>query len=216
MFLKGLEGVIGLSVTHPTWQKTKPAVDNHAGWTFAKPGTAFSSPAGHGSFAFPDTDEDPINAKQNIREIYEEADPNFQGRYTVPILWDRRKGTIVNNESMDLIRIFNREFNTLAERPDVDLRPTDLEETIDSVHPWLYNGSLHLKKRFAFLLPFPFIHCLLASRRHQQWRLQVPHARLKHCLLVQRIGEKGRKCSAASVSKRRGAQVRVRKGAGGV
>lgn len=58
--------------------------------------------------------------------------------YSVPILWDKKKGTIVNNESSEIIRFFNSEFNAFANNPDLDLYPEHLREAIDGVNKWIY------------------------------------------------------------------------------
>lgn len=142
-YLKGLEDVIGLSVTHPTWQRTKPndPEDKHAGWTFAKPGDPpFANPIGHGSLpcddgCIPDT----VNHSKNVRELYEKAE-DTNGKYTVPILWDKKEGTIVNNESSEIMRMFNSEFNSFAQKPDLDLYPEELRKQIEEVNTWVYPG----------------------------------------------------------------------------
>jgi glutathionyl-hydroquinone reductase len=53
---------------------------------------------------------------QHVKDLYLRADPNFSGRFTVPVLWDKKQHTIVNNESSEIIRIFNSEFNGLSFR----------------------------------------------------------------------------------------------------
>jgi glutathionyl-hydroquinone reductase len=58
--------------------------------------------------------------------------------YSVPVLWDKKNGTIVNNESSEIIRILNAQFNRFAKNPDLDLYPEDLRETIDEVNSWVY------------------------------------------------------------------------------
>lgn len=60
------------------------------------------------------------------------------GKYTVPILWDKKKKTIVNNESADIIRILNSQFNSFAKNPDCDLYPEELKNEIESVNSWVY------------------------------------------------------------------------------
>ena len=58
--------------------------------------------------------------------------------YSVPVLWDKKKGTIVNNESSEIIRFFNSEFNAFAQNPDLDLYPEHLRQAIDDVNKWIY------------------------------------------------------------------------------
>ncbi len=88
--LKGLDTMIGLSVTH--WLMRED------GWTFA-PG--------------PGVVPDPFGATF-LHEVYRRADPRYSGRVTVPILWDKQAGTIVNNESSEIIRIFGSAFDPLG------------------------------------------------------------------------------------------------------
>lgn len=72
--LQGLEDVIGLSVTHPTWQRTRPDQDEHCGWAFASPdGPPLSSSTGHGSFTCEGCIPDPINGAQFVRDLYEKS-----------------------------------------------------------------------------------------------------------------------------------------------
>uniref|UniRef100_A0A1D2AFA8 GST C-terminal domain-containing protein n=1 Tax=Auxenochlorella protothecoides TaxID=3075 RepID=A0A1D2AFA8_AUXPR len=140
LYLKGLEESIGLSVTHPTWQRTRPDSpdDTHAGWTFASPGDApFTPVSGHGSVDCAGCVPDPHYHAKNVRQLYELAEDTF-GKYTVPILWDTKEKTIVNNESSEILRIFNSAFNDVATKPELDLYPEDLRAKIDEVNDWVY------------------------------------------------------------------------------
>lgn len=128
-----------LSICHPVWQYTKPRDDEHMGWTFAQNGETLSSPTGNGSFTFNDLRPDPVNNCRTVRELYELADPSYSGKFTVPVLWDKQKQTIVNNESMDIIRMFNGVFSKVATEPNVDLNPPHLQDEIEALHPWIYN-----------------------------------------------------------------------------
>lgn len=118
--LKGLTEAISLSVVDPYMG------DN--GWQFSDA---------------PGTIPDPIFQAQYLREVYKKADPNYTGRVTVPILWDTQKGTIVNNESREIIRMFDREFNEIANNK-IDLCPSDLEaeieKTIEAIYQPINNG----------------------------------------------------------------------------
>jgi len=67
-----------------------------------------------------------------LREVYTRADPDYTGRVTVPVLWDTERGTIVNNESAEIITMFATAFRDVAGR-DVDLYPVDQREEIDAV-----------------------------------------------------------------------------------
>jgi putative glutathione S-transferase len=79
---------------------------------------------------------DSVNHAQYLSEIYLKADPNYTGRVTVPVLWDRQQQTIVNNESREIVRMFDVEFTALATQK-VDLYPRELQgqidETIDAI-----------------------------------------------------------------------------------
>lgn len=71
-----------------------------------------------------------------IRDFYAAEDT----RYTVPILWDTKTETIVNNESSEIIRIFNSAFNEFAENPKLDLAPESLAKEMEEVDCWIYPG----------------------------------------------------------------------------
>ena len=99
--LKGLEGAIDVSYAHP--------FRDDRGW------------------AFPGGDHvDQLNGFDLLSEAYERTDPAFEGRVSVPVLWDKVTGRIVNNESSEIIRMLNSEFDAFAEHPEVDLYPEDL------------------------------------------------------------------------------------------
>lgn len=113
----------GLEHALPTTAVTPLMRDD--GWTFDVDGDE------------PDCAPDPLFGAAFLREVYLKADPAFTGRVTVPVLWDRREGTIVNNESRELIRMLDREFNRLARR-EIDLCPADLEADIDAAITAIY------------------------------------------------------------------------------
>jgi len=85
------------------------------------------------------SDVDTVNGTSHVHELYTLADPDYTGRATVPVLWDKRTRTIVNNESADILQIFNRDFAALADMR-IDLRPVALESEIDQVNEALYNN----------------------------------------------------------------------------
>ncbi|KAL8033930.1 hypothetical protein ABFS82_13G189800 [Erythranthe guttata] len=96
-------------------------------------------------FPVSDTEErgaepDYLNGVKNIRELYDLASANYSGKYTVPVLWDKKMKTIVNNESEEIIRMFNTEFNDIAEHAEVDLYPLHLQSQINEVNDWVYDG----------------------------------------------------------------------------
>jgi putative glutathione S-transferase len=112
--LKGLEQLVPVSVTH--W------LMGEQGWTFAQ-----------GEGVVPD----PLFNSRFVHELYSRADPNYTGRASVPVLWDRHTQTIVNNESSEIIRMFNAAFDAVDARPG-DYYPKDLRAEIDAVNARVY------------------------------------------------------------------------------
>jgi glutathionyl-hydroquinone reductase len=112
--LKGLEGMISLSVVN--WLLAD------RGWTF--------DPA-------PGVIPDPIFAAERLSEFYLKARPDFSGRVTVPVLWDRRTSRIVNNESSEIIRMFNSAFDSVG-AAEGDFYPQDLRAEIDALNGRIY------------------------------------------------------------------------------
>ena len=110
--LKSLENLISYSACHP--------LNIEEGWDFS-----------HGSK--PDT----LNGIKFLHELYTKADPKYTGRVTVPTLWDKKRQTIVNNESSEIIRMFNSAFNDVgASGPDY--YPEALRSEIDEVNDRIY------------------------------------------------------------------------------
>eukprot|EP00892_Ulva_mutabilis_P007233 jgi/Ulvmu1/4882/UM020_0168.1 len=136
--LKGLQDAIDVSIVHPTWQRTRPNLDEHYGWAFAHPDDEpFSNPNGYGKYPPDGCIPDSTNGAKFVRDLYEIAG-NDPGKYTVPILWDKNTNMIVNNESSEIIRIFNSQFNSVAKNPSLDLYPEDLKDQIEDVNSWVY------------------------------------------------------------------------------
>jgi putative glutathione S-transferase len=75
-----------------------------------------------------------------LPELYKLAQPNYQGRCTVPVLWDTQKKAIVNNESADIIKILNASFNEWATNPELDLYPEFLQPQIDELNEKIYHS----------------------------------------------------------------------------
>ena len=122
--LKGLESIVDLYQVH---QFMGPD-----GWYFS--GEGDSPPS------------DPLYGFTKIRQLYEKADPDYSGRYTVPVLWDKKTGTMVNNESSEIIRMFYTEFDDLIpahlceeNRAGGGLYPEALREDIDTMNEWVYH-----------------------------------------------------------------------------
>ncbi|MGE0747739.1 MAG: glutathione S-transferase family protein [Rhodospirillales bacterium] len=72
-----------------------------------------------------------------LHRVYAEAKPGYTGKVTVPTLWDRKTRTIVNNESSEIIRMFNTEFNAWGDAA-IDLYPADLRAEIDAINAYVY------------------------------------------------------------------------------
>ncbi|KAL0569022.1 S-glutathionyl-(chloro)hydroquinone reductase [Marasmius crinis-equi] len=91
--------------------------------------------------AFPGAQLEPFYGFSHIRDLYFKVEPNFDGRFTVPVLWDKKLETIVNNESSEIIRMFNIVFNDMIpeEYAKVDLYPEVLREEIDALNEWVYS-----------------------------------------------------------------------------
>ena len=113
--LKGLDSLISLSVVH--WFM------GERGWTFDP---------GEGVIA------DPIHNAQYMYQVYTQVDETYTGRVTVPVLWDKQTHTIVNNESSEIIRMFNSAFDGVGAKPG-DYYPAELREAIDAVNERVYH-----------------------------------------------------------------------------
>ncbi|QJE73730.1 glutathione S-transferase family protein [Aerophototrophica crusticola] len=113
--LKGLEGMVGVSVVH--WLMADQ------GWTFDDgPGVV----------------PDPINHARFLHQVYTAAKPDHTGRVTVPVLWEKQAGSIVSNESADIIRMFNSAFDGIGATSG-DYYPEALRAEIDAVNARVYD-----------------------------------------------------------------------------
>ncbi|OWA51811.1 Glutathionyl-hydroquinone reductase YqjG [Hypsibius exemplaris] len=116
--LKGLENVITVDIV----DSVKPEI----GWSF--------TPDKKG--CTPDT----VNGKANMADVYKLIDPNYAGKVSVPLLWDKQTGTSVNNESAEILRMFNSEFNAFCQtdaQRALDLYPSELRSKIDEIDKWV-------------------------------------------------------------------------------
>ncbi|RZU99651.1 glutathione S-transferase family protein [Spiribacter vilamensis] len=117
--LKGLEAHIGVSVVHPYM--------GSGGWHF--------------DASYPGATADDLFGLDYLHAVYQRADPHYTGRVTVPALWDKVRGTLVSNESADLVRMFNVAFDDL---PGVDTRldlyPADRAASIDALNERIYHA----------------------------------------------------------------------------
>jgi putative glutathione S-transferase len=110
--LKGLEEIVTLNAVEPLM------LDD--GWTFASP--------------------DPVTGARTAWQVYVKADSECSGRATVPILWDRKRETIVSNESSEILRMFNSAFNALpGVNADLDVSPPELMPEIEAVNARVYD-----------------------------------------------------------------------------
>jgi putative glutathione S-transferase len=113
--IKGLEAHIDVSVVHPDMLSD--------GWTFATD--------------FPGTTGDRLFGLPFLRDVYLRDTPDMTGRVTVPVLWDKATGTIVSNESSEIIRMFNAAFDAVTGNTD-DYWPEELREGIEAVNARIY------------------------------------------------------------------------------
>ena len=118
--LKGLESVISVSIVEPR------LLDQ--GWHFGD---------------YPGANRDELNGTEWLHQLYTMADPHYTGRATVPVLWDKKRKTIVSNESADIVRMLNSGFGALASS-DIDLYPAalsvEIDQLNDEIYPKLNNG----------------------------------------------------------------------------
>lgn len=114
--LKGLEELIPISVVH--WYMADK------GWTFQT-----------GDGVVPDS----VNGSELMHQVYTAAMPNFSGRVTVPVLWDKKTNTIVSNESPEIIRMFNSAFDDVGAKAG-EFYPQDLRAEIDDLNDRIYES----------------------------------------------------------------------------
>ncbi|KAL7747543.1 S-glutathionyl-(chloro)hydroquinone reductase [Sorochytrium milnesiophthora] len=122
--IKGLEDVISVSVVH---------------FLLSAEGWRFPNEEGKEQVASPGATPDTVNGAHFLKDLYLKADPDYTGRFTVPVLWDKKTSTIVNNESAEIMRMLNSTFDQYSSRPGVTLYPEDLRAEIDGVNEWIYN-----------------------------------------------------------------------------
>ncbi len=110
--LKGLENIIGMTVVSPLMLEH--------GWVLDTP--------------------DPVLGCTELSQVYTSARPDYSGRVTVPVLWDRQTGTIVSNESADIIRMFNSAFDEVGGDRTLDFYPAALRADIDVINAAIYDA----------------------------------------------------------------------------
>jgi putative glutathione S-transferase len=115
--LKGLEDAISMTVVDPE--------RDERGWAVT---------------SAPGTTSDPVNHFAFLSEAYVASNPDFDGRVTVPVLWDRETGRIVNNESAEIIRMLEREFDAFAKHPERHYLPEAQRADIDELNAFVYDN----------------------------------------------------------------------------
>lgn len=110
--LKGLDGAVSMSVVEPLM--------GDDGWSFAAP--------------------DEVNGARFLREVYVKARADYTGRVTVPVLWDKKRSTIVNNESREILRMLDHDFAPLGSPGAADYAPPDLVSAIDREIDAMYDA----------------------------------------------------------------------------
>lgn len=114
--LKGLTKIISVDVVHPYL--------TDKGWSFQTD--------------FPGATGDSVGGLDYLQQVYRATAPDYAGVVTVPVLFDKKLQKIVNNESAEIIRMLNAEFNAFAEHPEIDLYPEHLCHQIDEINGWIY------------------------------------------------------------------------------
>jgi putative glutathione S-transferase len=153
--LMGLEGAVSVSVLDPDWGRPM-------GWVFAKP---------------PAATPDHVNGLASLPEVYCKANPRFTGKVTVPALWDKKRATIVNNESTEILRMLEVEFRGLV-TTDLDLYPDALRSEIDEVNAFVgprINGGVY-RAGFAATQEPTMPRCAICSPRSMLSRSAWPRA----------------------------------------
>lgn len=114
------------------------------GWHFVTPENAAKKPepvSAHSFDSFPGSTEDKLYGSKYVSDLYYKADPDYNARFTVPVIWDKKGETIVSNESSEVIRFLNTGFNDSLQgkEKELDLYPQELRKEIDELNEWVYN-----------------------------------------------------------------------------
>lgn len=137
--IMGLEDVISVNVVFPNRSSDDEPLGPNL-WKFCPEGQVGINGK---HFSFPSCTADTVNGKVYAKEIYELAGINDQK--SLPLLFDKKTKTVVNNESAEILRMFGTALKPLASRKHVDLYPQDLQPIIDELNDWIYtdvaNGS---------------------------------------------------------------------------
>ncbi len=114
--IKKLENIISISIVNPLMQEN--------GWAFSE---------------YPGSIPDSVNMSDFLHQVYTRTKPDYTGRVTVPVLWDKSNETIINNESSEIILMFNSEFDELGDS-SLDFYPSELRKEIDSLNKLVYEN----------------------------------------------------------------------------
>lgn len=124
----GLEESVPVCSVHPTWGKTKPETDNHSGWLFSN--------------NFENCTRPPFADWFSVRSVYDASGAANMKKFTVPILWDLKLSTIVNNESSDIIKfLYNKDIlgKFATKNQTVNLCPSEQLDKIEETNKWVYD-----------------------------------------------------------------------------
>lgn len=89
---------------------------------------------------YPGATPDRLYGSRYLSEIYFKADPEYKGKYTVPVIWDKKTETIVNNESAEILRWLPHAFDSITEPSTLELYPADLRNKIDTISEWVQSN----------------------------------------------------------------------------
>jgi|EP00505_MAST-04D_sp_SCG-Rhode-Island_P004273 glutathionyl-hydroquinone reductase len=141
--LYGLEDVVPMCTVHPTWGHTKPGVDEHRGWMFSSPSDPpRQHPSGKNEIVCDEACVPPPEGLcwSTARDIYDACGAGDAKKFTVPVLWDLQQGTIVNNESSEIIRMLYDPacLGQFATKKHYNLYPAELAAQIEEANAFIY------------------------------------------------------------------------------
>ena len=170
--LKGLEDTIGISFVNP--------YRDERGWAFEGDGFV-----------------DDLHGWDFLSEAYRASDPAFDGRISVPVLWDRETGRIVNNDSADIIRMLNSAWDEWGDA-SVDLYPEPLRAEIDAINDWVYddlNNGVYkagfARSQEAYDEAFDGVFAALSRLEEILGAAPLPDRRHAHRGRLARVGDAG-------------------------
>ena len=132
LLILGLENAVTVSSVQPEWDVVNK--EGKKSWVFDKKCKSKSLP----KLNFYDT----VNNCKSMYDVYQKAHPGYEGRVTVPVLFDKKTNTIVNNESSEIIRMFHDQFRKLSplgKGEVLDLYPKSVQKKMDEMEKWIYS-----------------------------------------------------------------------------